>query len=110
MWYRRAIANRRDFFRAPAVGGTAIAAGTIEAPAVARAQGAAVELRALRPVSGALSYCGQQCHSTGPRTVEGRARSSAALLIASVIAAPAVFSPHDALSAEYTLMPSPQTV
>src|SRR6266478_8753451 len=39
-----------------------------------------------------------------------RARITAALLIVGVVAAPAVFSPRDALSAEYTLMPSPQTV
>jgi len=110
MWYRRATANCRVFFRAPALSGTAIAARTIEAPAVARAQGAAVKLGALHPVSGALSDCGQQCRSTGPRTVEGRARIAIALLIAGVVAVPAVFSPRDALSAEYTLMPSPQTV
>jgi len=30
MWYRRAIANRRDFFRARALNGTAIAARTIK--------------------------------------------------------------------------------
>jgi hypothetical protein len=33
-----------------------------------------------------------------------------ALLIAVVVAVPAVFSIRDAVSAEYTLMPSPQTV
>ena len=110
MWYRRATANRRDFFRTPALSGTAIAARSIKAPAVARVQGTEVKPGALHPVSGALSYCGEQCRSTGPRTVQGRARIAVALLIAGVVAAPAVFSPRDALSAEYTLMPSPQTV
>jgi len=110
MWYRRATANRRDFFRTPALSGTAIAARSIKAPAVARVQGTALRLGALHPVSGALSYCGEQCRSTGPWTVEGRARIAVALLIAGVVAAPAVFSPRDALSAEYALMPSPQTV
>jgi hypothetical protein len=110
MRYRRATANRRDFFGAPALSDTATAARTIKAPAVAGAQGKALRLGALHPVSGALPSCGQQCRSTGPRTVEGRTRIAVALLIASVVAAPAVFSPRDARSAEYTLMPSPQTV
>ena len=95
MWYRRATANRRDFFRSPALSGTTTTARTIKAPAV---------------VSGAPSGCSQRCRSTGTRIVEGRARIAAALLIAGVVAAPAVLSPRDALSAEYTLMPSPQTV
>src|SRR6266481_5035601 len=95
MRYRRATANRRDFSRTPALSGTPTAAGTI---------------KALAAVPGPLSCCSQRCRSTGTRTVEGRARTSVALLIASVVAVPAVFSPRDALSAEYTLMPSPQTV
>jgi len=110
MWYRRAIANRRDFFRARALNGTAIAARTIKAPGVVRVQGTAVKLGAPHAVSGALSYRGQQCRSTEPGTVEGKARTAVALLIAGVIAMLAVSSPRDALSAEYTLMPSPQTV
>ena len=95
MRYRRATANRRDFFRTPALSGTATADRTIKAPTA---------------VPGALSCCSQRCRSTGTRTVEGRARIAVALLIASVVAAPVVFSTRDALSAEYTLMPSPQTV
>jgi acetamidase/formamidase len=110
MSHRRAAANRRAFFRTPALNGTTTAARTIKPPAIARAQGVAAKLGALYPVSGALSRCGQQCRSTGPGTLEGRARIAVALLIASVVAAPVVFSPRDALSAEYTLMPSPQTV
>src|SRR5258708_5313663 len=110
MWYRRATANRRDFSRTPALSGTTTAARTIKAPAVARAQGVAAKLGALHPVLDALPRCGQQCRATGPGTVEGRARIAVALLIASVVAVPAAFSPRDALSAEYTLMPSPQTV
>jgi hypothetical protein len=110
MWYRRATVNLRDFFRAPALSGTAMTARLIEAPAVARASGAAVKLGAPHPVSGALSYSGQQRRSTGLRTVEGRASIAVALLITGVVAVPAVFSPRDARSAEYTLMPGPQTV
>ena len=95
MRYRQATANRREFFRTPALSGTTAAARRIKAPAA---------------VSGALSCCSQRCRSTGTRTVEGKVRISVALLIASVVVAPAVFSTRDALSAEYTLMPSPQTV
>src|SRR5215471_15422874 len=108
--YRRASANCRDFLRAPAPTGTPTAARTITEPAVARARGAAARLGALHPLRGALFYCGQPCGSTGPRAVKGRARIALALLIASVAAEPALFSSRDALSAEYTLMPSPETV
>jgi acetamidase/formamidase len=93
MWYLRATAHRRGFFRAPALSGTTTAARAIKAPAVARAQGTALRLGALHPVS-----------------IEGRARIAVALLIAGVVAASAVFSSHDARSAEYTLTPSPRTV
>ena len=110
MCYRRATANCRDFFRTLAPSGTPIAARTITEPAVARARGAAARLGALHPVRGALFYRGQQCGLSGPRTVKGRARIAVALLIAGVVAAPALFSSRDALSAEYTLMPSPETV
>src|SRR5262245_57633747 len=103
MWYLRAIAKRRDFFRTQALSGTAIAAETIEAPTAARAQGTAVKLGALHAMSGVLSYCGQQGHSTRPRTAEGRVSIAVALLIAGVVVAPALFSPRDALSAEYIL-------
>ena len=75
MWYRRAIANCRDFFRPPAPIGTPTAARTITQAAVARARGAAARLGALRPLQGALFYCGQQCGSTGPRAFKGRAGS-----------------------------------
>ena len=85
MWYRRATANRRDFFRTPALSHTTTAARTIKAPAIARARGAAAKLDALHPVLGALPRCGQHCCSTGPGTVEGRARIAVALLIASVV-------------------------
>jgi acetamidase/formamidase len=95
MRYRQATANRRDFSRTPALSGTTTAARTIKAPAA---------------MPGALYCYSQRCRSTGTRTVEGKARIAVALLIASVVAAPVVFSTRDALSAEYTLMPSPQTV
>jgi acetamidase/formamidase len=104
MSYRRASADRRDFSRTPALG------GATTAKAIARAQGAAAKLGALHPVLGALAGCVRQCRSAGPGTVERRARIALALLIAGVVAASVVFSPRDALCAEYTLMPSPQTV
>jgi len=87
MRYRRATANRRDFFRTPALNGTTTAARTIKAPVAL-----------------------QQRRSTRTGTVEDRAKTSVALLIAGVVALPTVFSTRDALSAEYTLMPSSQTV
>ncbi len=87
MRHRRATATRRDFFRTPTLSDTTTAARTIKAPAALRRH-----------------------RFTRTRTVEGRAGASVALLIAGVVALPAVFSTHDALSAEYTLMPSPQTV
>jgi len=51
--------NRRQFLQTTALGATA-AAGLSSAPAVLRAQGAAVKVGVLHPVSGALSYSGQQ--------------------------------------------------
>ena len=51
--------NRRRFLQTTALGATA-AAGLLSAPAVLRAQGAAVKVGVLHPVSGALSYSGQQ--------------------------------------------------
>ena len=51
--------SRRRFLQSTAVGAAA-AAGVIHAPAVLRAQGAAVKIGVLHPVSGALSYSGQQ--------------------------------------------------
>jgi branched-chain amino acid transport system substrate-binding protein len=52
--------NRRDFLKTTALGATALATGTISAPAVLRAQGAGVKIGILQPVTGALSYSGQQ--------------------------------------------------
>src|SRR5215468_616405 len=51
--------NRRKFLQSSALG-IAAASGIIAAPAYLRAQGAAVRLGVLHPVSGALSYSGQQ--------------------------------------------------
>ena len=57
---RRSLSvNRRKFLRTTALGATA-AAGLLRAPSVLRAQGAAVKVGVLHPVSGALSYSGQQ--------------------------------------------------
>src|SRR6202158_1489248 len=51
--------SRRRFLQSTALGAAA-AAGVLQAPAVLRAQGAAVKVGSLHPVSGALSYSGQQ--------------------------------------------------
>src|SRR5690349_7671551 len=48
--------TRRRFLQTTALG----AAATLHAPAVLRAQGSAVKVGILHPVSGALSYSGQQ--------------------------------------------------
>jgi len=52
--------SRRKFLATSAVGLAAGASGVLAAPAVVRAQGAGVKLGVLHPVSGALSYSGQQ--------------------------------------------------
>jgi branched-chain amino acid transport system substrate-binding protein len=51
--------SRRKFLRSTTLGATAVA-GLLHAPAILRAQGAAVKIGVLHPVSGALSYSGQQ--------------------------------------------------
>jgi branched-chain amino acid transport system substrate-binding protein len=51
--------TRRKFMQTTALGATA-AAGVLSAPAVLRAQGGGVKIGVLHPVSGALSYSGQQ--------------------------------------------------
>jgi branched-chain amino acid transport system substrate-binding protein len=51
--------SRRRFLRTTALGATATA-GLLHAPAVLRAQAPAVKIGVLHPVSGALSYSGQQ--------------------------------------------------
>jgi branched-chain amino acid transport system substrate-binding protein len=51
--------SRRKFLRSSAFGATA-AAGLLQAPAILRAQGGGVKIGVLHPVSGALSYSGQQ--------------------------------------------------
>src|SRR5262245_24001568 len=56
----RASFNRRKFLQTSALGAVAAATGIVAAPSVLRAQGAAVKLGVLHPVSGALSYSGQQ--------------------------------------------------
>ena len=53
------LLSRRQLLRRAALGATA-AAGLLHAPAVLRAQNAAVKVGVLHPVSGALSYSGQQ--------------------------------------------------
>src|ERR1700690_4421041 len=52
--------SRRRFLQTTALGAAATAAGVLHAPAVLRAQGAPIKLGVLHPVSGALSYSGQQ--------------------------------------------------
>jgi len=51
--------SRRKFLRSTTLGATAVA-GLLHAPAILRAQGGAVKIGVLHPVSGALSYSGQQ--------------------------------------------------
>ncbi len=58
--YRQPLnVNRRKFLQTTALGATA-AAGALSAPAALRAQGGGVKIGVLHPVSGALSYSGQQ--------------------------------------------------
>ena len=52
--------SRRRFLQSTTLGAAAAAAGVLHAPAVLRAQGAPVKVGVLHPVSGALSYSGQQ--------------------------------------------------
>jgi branched-chain amino acid transport system substrate-binding protein len=56
----RARISRRKFLQSSALGAAAAASGTLGAPQVLRAQGGPVKLGVLHPVSGALSYSGQQ--------------------------------------------------
>ena len=56
----RAGFNRRRLLQSSALGAVAAAAGILAAPSVLRAQAAGVKLGVLHPVSGALSYSGQQ--------------------------------------------------
>jgi len=51
--------SRRRFLQSTGLGAAA-AAGLVNAPVIARAQGASVKVGVLHPVSGALSYSGQQ--------------------------------------------------
>ena len=52
--------SRRQLLQSTALGAAAMAAGALSAPAVLRAQAARVKVGVLHPVSGALSYSGQQ--------------------------------------------------
>ena len=52
--------SRRRFLASAAIGAAAAGTGTIARPSVLRAQGAAVKLGLLHPMTGALSYSGQQ--------------------------------------------------
>ena len=52
--------SRRRFLATTALGAAAAASGSLAMPSVLRAQGGAVKLGLLHPVTGALSYSGQQ--------------------------------------------------
>jgi branched-chain amino acid transport system substrate-binding protein len=52
--------SRRGLLWTTAVGAAATAAGLLPGPAVLRAQGASIRIGVLHPVTGALSYSGQQ--------------------------------------------------
>src|SRR5215468_4278897 len=57
---RSAQLTRRRLLQTTATGAAAAATGLVNAPALLRAQGGAVKIGVLHPVSGALSYSGQQ--------------------------------------------------
>jgi len=52
--------SRRNFLHSTVLTGVAAASSTIAAPSILRAQGGAVKIGFLQPVSGALAYSGQQ--------------------------------------------------
>ena len=52
--------SRRQFLATTALGAAVTATGSISMPSVLRAQGTPVKLGVLHPVTGALSYSGQQ--------------------------------------------------
>ena len=52
--------TRRKFLQTSALTAAAAASGTLAAPSILRAQGGAVKVGFLQPVSGALAYSGQQ--------------------------------------------------
>lgn len=52
--------SRRNFLQTTALSAAAMATGVVSAPAILRAQGAGVKLGVLQPLTGALSYSGQQ--------------------------------------------------
>jgi branched-chain amino acid transport system substrate-binding protein len=57
---QRLAVSRRQLLQTTTRGAAAMAAGLLPAPAVLRAQGTSVKIGVLHPVSGALSYSGQQ--------------------------------------------------
>jgi branched-chain amino acid transport system substrate-binding protein len=60
MSHRFAALSRRRFLHTTTLGAAASAAAFLPAPTMLRAQGTSVKLGVLHPVSGALSYSGQQ--------------------------------------------------
>jgi len=60
MSYQFLPVGRRRFLQSTALGAAATAAGFLSAPALLRAQAASIKIGVLHPVSGALSYSGQQ--------------------------------------------------
>ncbi len=60
MWQPKMSLNRRRFLATTALGAAAAATGSLAMTSVLLAQGAAVKLGVLHPVTGALSYSGQQ--------------------------------------------------
>jgi branched-chain amino acid transport system substrate-binding protein len=57
---KRTAFTRRKFLQTTALGAAAAASGTVSTPAHLRAQGAGVKIGILQPVTGAMSYSGQQ--------------------------------------------------
>ncbi len=72
MSHGSAEVTRRNLLQTTALGAAAAATGLINAPALLRAQGAPVKLGVLHPVSGALSYSGQQGRLGATIAIESR--------------------------------------
>jgi branched-chain amino acid transport system substrate-binding protein len=62
--------SRRRFLATTALGAAAAASGTLAMPSVLRAQGGGVKIGLLQPVTGALSYSGQQSRLGATMAVE----------------------------------------
>ena len=62
--------SRRRFLATTALGAAAAASGSLAMPSVLRAEGSGVKVGLLQPVTGALSYSGQQSRLGATMAVE----------------------------------------